>query len=88
MVINDLINGSFELLSGGFCLINIFQLVKDKKLSGVSWVPTMFFTIWGCWNLYYYPSLGQTMSFIGGIVIFVINSIWLFLVFYYKQKYK
>lgn len=86
MEINDLINGSFELISGIISLINIKQLIKDKTLKGISWIPTFFFTLWGMWNLYYYPSLGQTLSFIGGLGIFITNAIWLILVLYYKTK--
>lgn len=83
---NDLINGLFELISGLLCFINIFRLIKDKDIKGISWIPTTFFTLWGAWNLYYYPSLGQTLSFIGGLSIFVSNIIWVFLVFYYKFR--
>jgi len=83
---NDLINSLFEFGASAFLIINIRILLKDKKLMGVSWVPTAFFTIWGVWNLYYYPSLNQISSFIGGLAIFSINVIWLFLVFYYKFK--
>lgn len=85
---NDLINGSFELFAGLLYIINVVRLVKDKEVKGVSWIPVSFFTLWGGWNLYYYPSLNQTFSFIGGICIFVVNAIWLLLVFYYRQKQK
>ena len=85
---NDLINVLFEVGSGLLSLMNVYILYKHKELKGISWIPTMFFTMWGCWNLYYYPSLNQTISFIGGIIIFVVNIIWLYLVFYYKFKKK
>jgi hypothetical protein len=83
---NDLINGLFELASGLFCIINIFVLVRDKTIKGVSWIPTFFYAAWGGWNLYFYPSLGQILSFWGGIVIFGVNLIWLSLLFYYKYR--
>jgi hypothetical protein len=86
MQINDLVNGLFECCSGFFCWINIFKLIKDKELKGVSWIPLSFFTLWGFWNLFYYPSLNQTLSFIGGISIVIANVVWLSLVFYYKKK--
>lgn len=85
---NDLINGLFEIGSGIFQIINIVKLIKDKELKDISWIPMGFFTLWGCWNLYYYPSLNQPLSFIGGIMIFVTNFIWLTLVFYYNLKNK
>ena len=86
MQVNDFINGMFELASGLFCTINIFKLVKDKTIKGISWIPTFFFSIWAIWNLYYYSSLNQPISVIGGVGIFIANAVWLFLVFYYKSK--
>ena len=83
---NDIINGLFEFTSAIFCSINVVQLIKDKKIMGVSWVPTMFFTLWGLWNIYYYPSLGQMYSLIGGVSIVTVNTLWLILVWKYSKK--
>lgn len=83
---NDLINGSFELLSGVFSTINIFRLIKDKEVKGISFIPILFFTLWGIWNLYFYSNLGLTLSFIGGICITVVNTIWLMLYTYYRKR--
>lgn len=82
----DIINGLFELLGGSLLILNIIQLRKDKCIKGVSWTPVAFFTSWGLWNLYYYPSLEQWFSFFGGLFIVVINSVWLALVLYYNSK--
>lgn len=84
----DIINGCFELLAGLFCTINCFRLYKDKKVRGISILSTVFFTSWGFWNLYYYPSLGQTMSFIGGIFIVTTNVVWVSQMIYYTRKEK
>jgi hypothetical protein len=81
----DLINGGFELCSGLFQIANILRLIKDKEVKGVSLSSFILYTVWGLWNLYYYPSLGQSLSFIGGIFIVVTNMIWLGLAIYYKQ---
>lgn len=86
MITPDIINGSFEFFGGILYIINVRRLIKDKEVKGVSWVPVMFFTFWGFWNLYYYPSLNQVFSFVGGIVIVSVNLLWLSLVFYYKFK--
>jgi len=83
---NDLINGSFELLSGLLTILNIVKLIKDKQLKGISYIPIVFFTMWGIWNLYYYPSLNQIYSFIGGMIITIVNLVWLMLLIYYKWK--
>jgi hypothetical protein len=82
----DLINGTFEALGAMILVINIFRLVKDKCIKGVSWLPVAFFSAWGLWNLYYYPHLEQWLSFIGGIGIVTANIVWLTLVFYYSRR--
>ena len=82
---NDLINGSFEFIAGLATWINIKQIIKDKQLKGYNLKVFIFFTIWGFWNLYYYPSLNQWISFIGGISIMIANTIWIILAIYYKK---
>jgi len=82
---NDLINGSFELFGGILLLLNVRRIIIDKSVAGISWLPVCFFTLWGIWNLYYYPSLNQWFSFIGGLSIVIVNIVWLSLVFKYKN---
>lgn len=82
----DVINGLFEFFGGSLLLLNIIRLRKDRCIKGVSWTPVAFFTTWGLWNLYYYPSLEQWFSFFGGLFIVAINSIWLIQVFYYSRR--
>jgi len=84
----DLFNGLFELFGGILYLLNIKILLRDKKVQGISLLPTVFFTSWGLWNLFYYPSLDQWFSFFGGIVLVLVNAIWLLLALYYTRKQK
>jgi len=81
---NDLINGCFELVGAALLTLNVRRLLIDKVVAGVSWLPVCFFTAWGMWNLYYYPSLDQWFSFAGGVLIVVVNTVWLVLVFKYR----
>lgn len=81
----DLVNGSLELFGGMFLWQNVRQLLKDKEIKGVHWLPTMFFFIWGLWNLFYYPHLNQWFSFIGGLNIVLANGVWVFLMLKYKK---
>lgn len=83
---SDLINGLFELTSALFASINVFRLHKDKEVKGVSVIPTIYFTLWGLWNIYFYPSNGFYYSFIGGLFIVLVNTIWIGQIFYYKKK--
>ena len=61
----DLINGTFEASGSLFILRSIFLLHKQKLVRGVSLIHVAFFMAWGWWNLYYYPHLGQWLSFWG-----------------------
>lgn len=82
----DLFNGLFELFGGILYMLNIKILLRDKKVQGISLLPTVFFTSWGFWNLFYYPSLDQWFSFFGGVVLVLVNAIWLSLAFYYRKR--
>lgn len=83
MAWQDFLNGSFELAGGLFILLSIFKLRREKRVRGVSYVHVGYFTAWGYWNIYYYPYLDQWMSFIGGLSIVLINTVWLGQIIYY-----
>jgi len=82
----DYINGSFEFLGSIMLWSNVHTLYKDKGYLGVCWSTVAFFAAWGYWNLYYYPSLDQWFSFLGGCSITLANTVWLGLMFYYGRK--
>lgn len=82
----DLINGLFELVGGYFTWMNAWILFKAKETKGVYWPTWMFFSVWGLWNLYYYPALGQNFSFYAGIILVAGNIAWVGLAVYYKQQ--
>lgn len=88
MLSADLINGAFEAVGSVMLWRNVAQLHKDKEVKGVHWNATAFFTTWGYWNLYYYPSLEQWWSFAGGLSIVLANSVWLGQMIYYIRKQK
>lgn len=82
----DIINGFFELV-GTLCLAsNIRLLYRQKQVRGVTWQVSIFFTLWGIWNLFYYPSLGQWFSFSGGVLIAAANIIWITMAFIYRKR--
>jgi hypothetical protein len=85
-MIPDLLNGTFELFGGWFVIMNIRQLLRDKQVKGIHWGSSIFFTSWGIWNVYYYPHLGQWISFTGGLLIAVANVVWLVLRLHYYQR--
>lgn len=86
MSIPDLVNAAFEF--GGALAIgaSVLRLVKDKQVHGVSLWMIGFFTSWGLWNLFYYPHLGQTWSFVAGIVVLLANLAYLSLLIHYSEE--
>jgi hypothetical protein len=86
MTWQDLVNGNLELFGGVFIWIHVRRLLVDRKVKGVSLVATVYFFAWGLWNLYYYPSLGQWVSWLGGINVAGANLIWVGLMVYYIRK--
>jgi len=82
----DKVNGLFELLGGLFIMLSCIRLYKDKKVRGVSVVAITYFTLWGYWNIHYYPHLNQWVSFIGGLCVVIVNTTWLIMMIYYIRK--
>lgn len=87
-LINDIINSGFEFFSGIFVLINCRRVMKDKAVAGVSLLATAFFVAWGFWNIYYYNSLDQVWSSVGAVSICIGNSVWLYLLWKYRNGVK
>jgi hypothetical protein len=82
----DLVNGLFESMAGLMVFMHCRRLWIDKQVRGVSFMATGFFASWGFWNLFYYPHLGQTWSFIGGLVVMTANLTWIGLMIRYRRN--
>ena len=82
----DLINGLFETAAGILLWNNVRVLFKDKKVRGYSGMAVIFFCLWGYWNLFYYPSLGQWFSFLGGLNVVLANTVWVGLMLKYRNN--
>lgn len=80
----DIINGCFEF-AGAFVVLNhIRVLLKERAVAGVSVLSTFLFNLWGMWNVFYYPYLGQTVSFYGGLSLAIINAYYVYLLMRFK----
>lgn len=80
----DFVNGIlFELIGGCLLWLNVAKLYEDKQVRGVNWITYAFFACWGIWNLYYYPHLGQWLSFVGGLNVVLANTVWVWMALYY-----
>ena len=82
----DLLNGIFE--AGGAVLVwkNVHQIIKDKQTRGVYWPAWFFFSAWGWWNILYYASLDQWVSWTGGLVLVLANTTWVVLAWKYRHR--
>ena len=72
----DLVNGLFEALAGLFVINHCRVLLRDRAVAGVSIASVAFFTLWGVWNLWYYPNLGQFWSLVGAVFIVLANAVY------------
>lgn len=85
MPLPDVVNGLFETFGGFMVWLNVHTVLRDKIVRGVSSAATWVFTAWALWNLYYYPSLGQWASFVGGGVIVSGNVAWCICAWRYRD---
>lgn len=82
----DLLNGLFELFGGCLIWLSVKKVYAEKKVAGVSLVPISFFTCWGFFNLYFYPSQNLFWSFAGGCLVVLANCVWLYGLWRYSDK--
>jgi hypothetical protein len=82
----DHINGLIEALGAVFILRHCRAVWRAKAVQGVDIPATVFFTAWGAWNLFYYPSLNQVYSFCGGALLVLANGLWVGLLVRYAWK--
>jgi hypothetical protein len=81
----DQINALLEVGGGLFVLGHCRAVWRDRQVKGVSIIATVFFLVWGIWNLYYYPSLGQWHSFAGGVFLTLANLLWVSLLIRFRH---
>lgn len=82
----DIINAFFEFFGGLLLFLNVRRLYRDKRLSGISIVPSLFYTAWGYWNVFYYAGLDQPVSLVAGILPAAINTLWVVMALYYRYR--
>lgn len=84
----DMINSLFEGFAGLMVLNHCRVLHAEKMVRGVSVVSSLFFTVWGVWNVYYYPALNQPLSFYGGLFVVVANAAYVWMMIFYRNSAK
>lgn len=84
----DQLNAAFETCGAFFTWANAYRLFKDKEIKGIYWPTTIFFTLWGCFNLWFYPTINQMWSFYAGIILVSGNILWILQLAFYNFKRK
>jgi hypothetical protein len=84
----DVLNALFEVGGGLAICLSIHRLYLDKLVRGVSWPHVAFFTLWGLWNIIFYPIYGAWYSFAGGVFLLTCNIIYTTMLLYYTTQEK
>lgn len=79
-------NGALELGGAGLTWLNVRRLWRDRRIRGVDWRIWIFFTVWGLWNMWYYPFLQQWASTAGGAVMVLANLVWISLAIKWRNQ--
>lgn len=82
----DLLNATFEAVGAAFLLADCRALHRDKQLRGIFWPGRVFWASWGLWNVFYYPAIGQMLSFYAGLLVLATNTIWCALAWKYRTR--
>ena len=72
----DQINATLELTGAVFTFRNALRVYRDRGYAGITWTAVAFFTTWGFWNIWYYPSLHQSWSFAAAVLLLAANLLW------------
>ena len=84
-MVPDFINGVFEAGATIALFAHVRALYRAKEVKGVSAGSFAFFASWGIWNLFYYPHLGQILSFYAGLGVVTMNVTWVVLAWRYSR---
>lgn len=84
----DLVNGLFQLGAALFIFNHCRVLYRDKLVRGVSIFSTIFFLVWGFWNLWYFPFLEQVISTIAAVAVTIANILYTYMMAHYLRKEK
>lgn len=84
----DTVNALWELAATGFVLLNVARTHKAGGTAGVSRWNQLYFTLWGVWNLVFYPFNDHWMSAAAGACVAAANALWLAQCLFWDRKEK
>ena len=83
----DQINGGFIFVAALFYVLNLFKLMKDKDVKGISKVSIIFFSFWNIWTLFFFLMVTEFWWTIGAyVLVSVLNVTYIILMIKYTRK--
>jgi|TARA_R110000824_G_scaffold66566_1_gene172669 FtsH-binding integral membrane protein len=83
----DQINSAFVLTAAFFYVLNLFKLIKDKEVKGISKISIGFFSLWNVWTLFFFIKISEYWWTIGAyVLVAILNVIYITLMIKYNNK--
>lgn len=82
----DTTNAGFEIGGSIAIWMDIFQILKDKRIDGLNVWARLFYTVWAIWSVYYYFYLAQWFSFWFAFPLAIGSLIWFGLMIKYRKN--
>lgn len=87
--IYDKVNGGFVCVAALFYALNLFKLIKDKEIKGISKVSIAFFSIWNIWTLFFFIAVSKYWWTISAYVaVAILNIAYIVLMVKYGREKK
>jgi len=84
----DAFNGLFEFFGTFFILKSIMKLRQDRIVRGIAWQQVAFWTFWGYCNIYYYWAMNSPLSWWAGMLVTIVNTIYVAMLIYFTAEEK
>jgi len=84
----DAFNSLFEFFGTFFILKSVLRLHRDKMVRGIAWEQVAFWTFWGYCNIYYYWAMESTLSWWAGMLVTLVNTVYVSMLLYYTAEEK
>tara|TARA_R110002096_G_scaffold108308_3_gene237001 strand:- start:2035 stop:2298 length:264 start_codon:yes stop_codon:yes gene_type:complete len=83
----DQINGGFIFVAALFYVLNLFKLMKDKDVKGISKVSIIFFSFWNIWTLFFFLMVTEFWWTIGAyVLVSALNVTYIILMIKYTRE--
>lgn len=81
----DATNACFEAIGAVLVWTNVRYLLRDRDVKGVNLLVSLYYCLWGAFNVVYYASLGHWLSLVGDLGILSANLVWLCLAWKFRR---